>query len=394
MLSSTFSSNAANAAWGIRALVGSLVLVGLALEVGARVGVPLINQNQRRMGQEYRSAMHLGRDPARDRVPVLLLGNSLTLTDFDMPQLQSLLGPRVQVARWAIDDTNYLDWYFALRHLFRKGARPQVVVIGGRANHLLASHVRGNYFAHYLLHWTDLLVAADRTGTDATGTSDMSFANASAFYGGRQEINKRLLKAVLPDFPDLASVFAGKRQRGPTDEVVLRDAPGRLSEFKALCAAHGARLIVWIAPSPSGDPNAAVGQAGKRVGVEVLIPRPGERILPERFSDGLHLDPVGARQWTVAMARRLRPLLLTGKSTRTDDRPVSEREGVPSKESLPGPSNLPTRGRTRADAHSRLGADSEVTFEVVDRIPRGPNGKFRAVVEMTEDGTGESRLAG
>jgi phenylacetate-CoA ligase len=40
--------------------------------------------------------------------------------------------------------------------------------------------------------------------------------------------------------------------------------------------------------------------------------------------------------------------------------------------------------RTRAAAHARLGVASEVTFELVDRIPRGPNGKFRAVVVMKE----------
>jgi phenylacetate-CoA ligase len=44
-----------------------------------------------------------------------------------------------------------------------------------------------------------------------------------------------------------------------------------------------------------------------------------------------------------------------------------------------GPGSLE---RLRADAHSRLGVCSEISFQVVDRIPRGPNGKFRAVVVM------------
>jgi len=44
-----------------------------------------------------------------------------------------------------------------------------------------------------------------------------------------------------------------------------------------------------------------------------------------------------------------------------------------------GPSSLE---KLRADAHSRLGAASEISFQVVDRIPRGPNGKFRAVVVL------------
>ncbi|MGI8970525.1 MAG: glycosyltransferase [Dehalococcoidia bacterium] len=39
-----------------------------------------------------------------------------------------------------------------------------------------------------------------------------------------------------------------------------------------------------------------------------------------------------------------------------------------------------TLERTRGEAQARLGADSELSFEVVSQIPRSPNGKFRAVV--------------
>jgi phenylacetate-CoA ligase len=53
---------------------------------------------------------------------------------------------------------------------------------------------------------------------------------------------------------------------------------------------------------------------------------------------------------------------------------------------VPGDSFGPTTlDRTRAEAHVRLGADSEISIDLVDEIPRGPNGKFRAVVVLNED---------
>lgn len=44
-----------------------------------------------------------------------------------------------------------------------------------------------------------------------------------------------------------------------------------------------------------------------------------------------------------------------------------------------------TLAQARAAAQARLGPDADVTFQVVDRIPRGPNGKFRAVVVQKEE---------
>src|SRR5262249_34425120 len=81
MRSSISSSSSARSARGIGALLAAIVLTGIALEAGTRLAVPLINHNQRRVEREYRSALTLGHEAASDPIPVLLLGNSLTLTD-------------------------------------------------------------------------------------------------------------------------------------------------------------------------------------------------------------------------------------------------------------------------------------------------------------------------
>jgi phenylacetate-CoA ligase len=58
---------------------------------------------------------------------------------------------------------------------------------------------------------------------------------------------------------------------------------------------------------------------------------------------------------------------------------------------VPGDTFGPTTlDRTQAEAHARLGSASEVSFEVVDHIPRGPNGKFRAVVVLKDGETCEA----
>ncbi len=134
-----------------------------------------------------------GEDPG-----ILLLGNSLTLTDLDLQTLEASLGTKCSIHRWAIDDTNYLDWYYGFRRVARMGAKPHYVVVGAHGNHLLAKHVRGRFFAHYILDWQDLANAASVTGADANAFSNMALAQISAFYGSREEIFKRWLSLVLP----------------------------------------------------------------------------------------------------------------------------------------------------------------------------------------------------
>jgi hypothetical protein len=343
MRSSTSSSNAADPTRAIRALLCLAACVGITLEVGTRLGVTRINRNQRRISHEYRTALTLAGGPSSGRISVLLVGNSLTQTDIDMARLQADLGPGYRPARWAIDDTNYLDWYFGLRHLFRAGARPHVVVIGGTTRHLLASHVRGGYFAHYILHRGDILEAASRTKADDTATTEMFFANWSAFYGSREEINKRLLTWLLPEFPRLARTLAdaGRPHSGADPDLPPPARPNRsggaassqteigtrvraferLSELKALCEANGAHLMMWIAPTISRDPGtAAVVAAGQRAGVEVLVPVGYNEIPRERFTDGFHLDATGAIQLTEALAARFLSLLLRqSRSVRRQD---------------------------------------------------------------------------
>ena len=293
------------AAW---AIIGLALCVGALLEAGVRYVVPLAFDNQRRMANEYQEALALGRNSSGTGVPVLFLGNSLLLSDVDFDQAQTSLGADFQARRWAIDDTNFLDWYYGLRRLFRHGARPRVVVLGAQPKHLIASHVRGGYFAHYLMDLPDFLEVADRLDLDATGTSELLFSHLSAYHGSREELNKRVLSWILPRFPALAGKLAGGAPVALPPDLVDQSAR-RLNELNTLCRTYGARLVVWVPPSRQWLDRSDLVRAGNLAGVPVLVPREGDRIEPERFADGFHLDAIGAQQWTGVLIARLRPLL-------------------------------------------------------------------------------------
>lgn len=287
-----------------------MLAVLLLLEIAVRYGLPLVNSNMRRFHREVATASHMGRETRKGETSILFVGNSLTLTDIDVERLQAELGPGFTVARWAVDDTNYLDWLFGLRRVFRAGGRPSVVVVGGKSGHFLASHVRGLFFAHYIADARDLFDAATRTGTDATGFCNMAVAHLSAFYGSREEVYKRLLTWVVPGFADLGRSF-NKAQRGGSGEADLESrADSRLEEMRALCVAHGARLVLWLPPTPGRDRNAnVIVDAGQRRDVSVLIPVPDGAIPSHDYVDGYHLSRRGASTNTVALAHGLRGLL-------------------------------------------------------------------------------------
>jgi hypothetical protein len=169
--------------------------------------------------------------------------------------LQETFDGDCSIRRWAIDDTNYLDWYFALSRLAKDGSKPEFVVLGAEARHLVAGHVRGHFFSHYILGWSDLVDAAMATGKDHNGSVNMALARVSAFYGSREEIFKGWLTALLPSFPTLGRAMAANTRRRTMNEAERFSLMClRLKELKQACSANGAKLIIWIPPLLQFDP--------------------------------------------------------------------------------------------------------------------------------------------
>jgi len=53
-----------------------------------------------------------------------MLGNSLLLEGVEFPGLSRDLRPEIEARRFVVDNTSYLDWYYGIRSLLRRGARP------------------------------------------------------------------------------------------------------------------------------------------------------------------------------------------------------------------------------------------------------------------------------
>ena len=299
--------------WAIRLWLVLAFGVGLLVELGTRYGVPLVNANMRRFQVELNGAVKLRQEPSRSRISILAFGNSLTLAGLDLKSLEQQMGPRVQVQRWAIDDTNYLDWLFGLRHVYELGGQPNIVLIGGKGVHFLAPHVRGNFFSHYILRYVDLFDAAARINGDVSTKCSMMLAQLSAFYGSREEVYKRLITWVLPDFPKLAKSFrSAANNRVNTVPDCLARAEMRLTELNTLCETHDSKLLIWLPPTPYIDRNAnVITEAARRCGVPAFTPIADGALAQSYFEDGYHLNSKGAKITTLALASMLKPFVAT-----------------------------------------------------------------------------------
>lgn len=98
--------------------------------------------------------------------------------------------------------------------------------------------------------------------------------------------------------------------------LVLSDAPEKMElaewvmELKALCAAHGAQLVMWLPTTAGGDPGLGeLVRAGRQCAVAVLVPVEGATMAANEFVGGYHLKPDGARVMTRVLAAKLQDVL-------------------------------------------------------------------------------------
>jgi len=281
----------------------------------ARFGFTRLSQIQRRIHREYVAAKEIRPVAADGRPTVLLLGNSLMLAGVDMPALNSLVSDELQPSRYVIENTQFLDWYFALRRLFEEGARPSHIVLGLVTNHLASRAVLGEYFGHYMMDGRDVVAAASAAGLDSTAASNLLFANWSSWLGSKAEMRNWVAGHAIPDTVRLAGYLA---PAGPRQGVRLSDYRGlvgdRLNSLKSLCRAHGAEISILLMPNRQiSDADVAVlREAGASAGVQILIPL-GMRELPESsYLDGFHLNQGGADLFTHRLSIALRNWVAAG----------------------------------------------------------------------------------
>jgi hypothetical protein len=289
-------------------LLAALVAWFALLEVAMRVALPRLSETQRRMEADAAVASALQPLGAHGEHTVLIIGNSLLEQGINRRQLQAEVSPGYAVAYYPIEDTTYLDWLYGLRRLLAQGSRPATVVLCMSGRQLLSNATYGEIFAYRLLQPRDLPQVMHEARLDMMTASAYLFATKSAWLGSRSTLRLGLLEKWLPRSDLLAAHLTGVDPLPPVvNEETLGRAMARLQSLKVLAAEHGVRFIYLVPPSLNrADVGAALAARARAAGIEVLLPYGPAEMPRQNFSDGLHLTPAGASDFTA----RVGPALL------------------------------------------------------------------------------------
>lgn len=276
----------------------------VALEAGTRWGFRRVSRIESRTAAEFKEACAIRPVAGESRPSVLLLGNSLLLEGVDMDRLRKLLASRARITRFVIESTDYLDWYYGVRRLLAEGSRPDVIVVCLNTQQLTSHHIRGDYSSYYLFRATDIGAVARDAHYDLTEASGLLLARFSLFYAGRQNLRPYLLERIDPPYGDLLHDLQTTPGVLPPASELERSAEARLRRMKSAAEKKGGHFVFLLPPGFTAGEREIV-DAGARQGVQVLVPI-HLRALPESdFRDGFHLNAVGARIFTDALAAEL-----------------------------------------------------------------------------------------
>lgn len=290
----------------VAVLLVMCVLVCCCLELTTIDLFNRVSKVEHRRQSELIGALSLHSLRDQQRMSVLVCGNSLLLEGVDFPQLQRSIGPDFQLRRTAFENTYYLDWYYGLRHIFKTGSRPDVVVLMMNPIQLTSSAVIGDYSVHFLVDRDDLVSYSKDVKAGRNEMSSLVLDKWSAFYGTRAQIRTYIVDRILPGFPGLL--------RRDAVASVIRESSGdlagqRLIQLTQLCAKNGADLVFVLPPATQGLGTQEVLSAARANDINMLIPiMPG--VLPASdFSDNFHLNGRGSAQFTPLLASSLREVL-------------------------------------------------------------------------------------
>jgi hypothetical protein len=293
-------------------LLCAVAVLLTSVEFVVRIGLNRSSRIEGRIDREHRALLGV-MSQSGPATKVLTMGNSLLNAGVDFPAFQSAMGSQFTAARYVVEQTNYLDWYYGLRRLYSEGVRPDVVVLPLSARQMITDGVRGEYFAYRMMNASDFLDAARDAKLSATATVSLLLGRLSAFYGTRSETRKFVLMRVVPSVTNLAPYMTPGRDPNPLDhDHTVSVAGRRLKRMDEAVREHGGRFI-FVVPA-SLDPNEEnfLQEAGRAAGVIVLVPLPAATLSSKDFSDGFHLNLTGASRFTAALALALRNATAAG----------------------------------------------------------------------------------
>jgi len=287
-------------------LTGACAILIIALECFSAYLLNHHSATYARISRQYDEAVKIHPAGVGEPASVLLVGNSLLLHGVELDRLRALTSTQIRVYPIFLEATGYYDWLYALRRLFRRGSKPQVVVVGVGVNYFLENGVRQDYAPMLFFDAGDTFNVASDLRLDRTSTSNLLLAHSSTFWDTRSAIRTQVLKRVVPHLEDLFLLVNSRPVVPEGDEFEEVSIP-RLLRLRELCEAHGAKLILLVPPTLSSE--SAVSRmvyAARTAAVNVSVPI-DPAALSEKFyqPDGMHLNPDGALLFTTALAKDL-----------------------------------------------------------------------------------------
>jgi hypothetical protein len=308
---SSISNSSSRDITTVRAIILLMIAIALyfvALEVVTAIAFPKVSQGAKRVHQDYSEAVKMSPTASSGQKTVLMVGNSLLVEGVDRTLLAKKLASNYSVKFFPIENTTYFDWYFGMRRLFARGARPSTIILCLSPNQLVSGSVNGENFANQLMDLRDIHSVQENAHLDMTTSSSFIFANFSEWLGNRASIRNWILEKWLPHADVLVSAFS--RPATPSSNGHLQSAIGkamqRLEELRSLAAENNASFYYLIPPLSTNDQLAdlILSNAEKKP-ISIVAPYlPGE-LARDQFSDGFHLNSRGAAIFTERLASAL-----------------------------------------------------------------------------------------
>jgi hypothetical protein len=247
---------------------------------------------------------------------MILLGNSLAQNGYDMPLLKSTLNANghgdLRVEKFAQAGSSPIEWYHNFANIFvARGKTPDVVVINMSPNGM-ADQLPAGYRVGWLANetnWHDVpeVLFKDLKSVEVGG--QYLQARVSMLYADRWDIRIGILYPLIPHLWEgmtwvntaqlAAKPAAGKIPPPPTYSLFNR--------LLDLAQASHTKAILVAMPSRDGysiDPE--VIRILNRHRAKFLDCRNVPGLTTEDFEDGWHLNPKGAKIFSVYMAAEFR----------------------------------------------------------------------------------------
>src|SRR5262249_45880276 len=207
MPSSISGSNAhSHALRHVKYLLATIALLLLGIEAGANYLLKHASPTYARVSGQYQQAREAVPAKPGDPPTVLMLGNSLLLDGIEMDRLRLATSSRMRVYPIFLEATGYYDWLYAVRRLFRQGARPDVIVVGVGVNYFLTDQVGQDYALKLFFAPRDVIAVAFDLPLDLPASSNLLLAHLISFWVTRGAIKNQVLSHVIPNWQELRAL--------------------------------------------------------------------------------------------------------------------------------------------------------------------------------------------